>query len=313
MSRILLHKSFGLRSRPWKNVILTTADTQRVADMVDAVVNEQEMVSIIGARGAGKSEAVEQALRAHSEALLVEPIRLTRDKLHMGDIEDALIRDLSNESPKRGGEARSRQVRRVLGTAARNHPVVLMIDDAHVLHHQTKRALKRLREVKWAGRNNLIGILLIAQRDPLHGIEEVQLRSDELWMEGPTRAEASQAIQQAVGHAFAEGAVDALAQTNATKNWLDLQAAAVQCLAQARAAGHAKVTAADVVQATDGGLKALASQLGVKGAEIAKAIGKSESQVSRVINGDRPDPETQDAITDFLLGKQGQSKIQGVA
>lgn len=318
MSRILTRKAFGLRADPWSDLSIQTADGLRVAAMVEAAVGPtkrtdrqygQAMVSILGERGAGKNVAVQNALDAYPDIRIISLLRLTRERAHMGDIEDAIISDLSKESPRRSGEARSRQLRRILGEAQLRHPVVLLIDDSHVLHPSTQRGLKRLRELTWTGRRCLIGVILIGQRDTTAAIDEVGLRSDSVWLEGLTRDEAMAALNLAIGPACEPGAIAAMADSpKIRKTWLDLQSAADQALAIAMASGHKKITVADVVQAIGAGLKVLAQTIGVSQAEIAKAIGKSEPQVSRLLSGERQDAETQDRITEFLLKEQHSRK-----
>ena len=208
--------------------------------LVGAAIQSQEFVSVLGPRGSGKTWAVRAALEGHT-VKVVEPLRLTRDKLHMGDIETALVREISDENPRRSGEARSYQVKRILGEFSRARPVVLVIDDAHVLHHQTLRALKRLREITWLNRSPLLGIVLIGQHDKTRGIDEVRLRSDRLWLEGLTAKEVASAVRAATGKLFDGSAVQAIADSGLAANWLDLQAIVDACLAAAKAQGSTQV------------------------------------------------------------------------
>lgn len=232
---------FGLPANPWSNA-QPTADSARVATLVGAAIQSQAFISILGARGSGKTWAVRAALEEHT-VTAVEPLRLTRDKLHMGDIETALVRELSDESPRRSGEARSYQVKRILGEFSRTTPVVLVIDDAHVLHHQTLRALKRLRELAWLSRSPLLGIVLIGQHDKTRAIDEVRLRSDHLWFEGLTAKEIAAAVRSATGKLFDDAAVQAIADSGLAANWLDLHAIVDACLAVALAEGLARIDA----------------------------------------------------------------------
>lgn len=239
--KIITRQCFGLDANPWCRTHLTT-DSARAATLVAAAVQSQEFVSVLGARGSGKTRAVRMALESHT-VTVVEPLRLTRDKLHMGDIETALVRELSDESPRRSGEARSYQVKRILGEFSRTQPVVLVIDDAHVLHHQTLRALKRLREINWLNRSPLLGIVLIGQHDKTRGIDEVRLRSDHLWLEGLVAKEIAAAVRAATGQLFAAAAVQAIADSGQGANWLDLQAIVDACLAWAQARGLDRIDA----------------------------------------------------------------------
>lgn len=318
MSRILTRHAFNLGADPWGDLSIQTADATRVETMVRAAVGPmprtnhnygQAMVSILGERGIGKNCAVQAALDKCPGAKVVWLQRLTREKTHMGDIEDAIISEISRESPRRSGEARSRQLRRLLGEAQEKNPVVLVLDDAHRFHPNTLRGLKRLREMSWTGRRCLIGIILIAQRDAAKSVDEVGLRSDAVWMEGLTKIEAFQALNLAIGTACDHEALQALADSNTVrKTWLDLQAASDQVLESALADGRNKVSLKDVVLTIGAGLKAMAQEAGITQSAIAKAVGGSETQVSRVMSGERTDADLQNKITDFLLGQQPKQR-----
>ena len=247
--KILTRQHFKLPADPWAGWTCATADQTRVADLIKAAVAGDLFVSIIGPRGSGKTRAARAALAAcGAGARVVEPLRLTRDKLHMGDIETALIVSLADESPRRSGEARSRQARRVLGTASRNKKIALFIDDAHVLHSQTLRALKRLRELSFAGRAPLLSVILAAQRDKTASIPEVGLRSDALTLGGLAKVEVEEALRAAglLDGVLTQDAALLLAAAPAAGNWLDLRQLVDDCLFQALAAGARQVEAGHV-------------------------------------------------------------------
>ena len=237
--KVLMRKRVGLPADPWSRLHLETADDRRVAGTVAAAVEARLMVSIVGPRGAGKTHSTRKALRA-AGARVVEPLRLTRERLHMGDIEWAIVRELMpDESPRRSGEARSHQGRRVLGRSQQNAPIVLLIDDAHTLHHQTLRALKRLRELDWLGVSPLLGIVLLGQADKVGAIPEVGLRSDRVRLAGLTADEAAEALGAVLGASRTEErAVAALSASERARNWLDLIALVDDCLAEASARGE---------------------------------------------------------------------------
>ena len=243
MSRILIRKRFGLAADPWARVDIPTFDGERVADLVSAAVEAQALASIIGPRGAGKTRAVRAALYGPG-VQVVEPLRLDRERLHLGDIQDALVRDLSDETPKRSGEARSHQVRRVLGITSQQRSVVLLLDDAHVLHPSTLRGLKRLRELTWLGSAPLLGIVLIGQRDRAEAAPEVALRMDSMAMTGLTEGEAAAALDAALSKVLAPDARDLLAAHPRARNWLDLQRLADDALAEVAARGEDVITRA---------------------------------------------------------------------
>jgi len=308
MNRILTRKAMDLPADPWSQINIQTADSARVRAMVDAAVDDKAMVAILGPRGAGKTRAATSALRAHRKAKIVETVRLDKEKLTLGDIQSALIVELrtdETESPRRSGEARSRQLRRILGKAAEFGPVVLLIDDSHVLSKQTLRGLKRLRELVFGGKSPL-GIVLLGQRDMLQEIDEIRLRSDGMWMDGLMESEARTALQQAIGRACEQDAIAVLAQAANGRPWLDMIDNADRALASALAAGHRKITIADAAAATGAGLQSLAKSVGVTPAQIARATGKTESQVTSALSGSGADQATQRAITDFLIHGNAQ-------
>ena len=247
--KILTRQHFKLPADPWAGWTCATADQSRAGDLIKAAVAGDLFVSIIGPRGSGKTWAARAALaNCGAGARVVEPLRLTRDKLHMGDIETAIIVSLADEAPRRSGEARSRQARRVLGAASRSKKIALFIDDAHVLHSQTLRALKRLRELSWAGRAPLLSIILAAQRDKTASIPEVGLRSDALTLGGLAKVEVSAALKAAglLDGAMTPDAALLLAAAPAAGNWLDLRQLVDDCLFQALAAGARQVDAGHV-------------------------------------------------------------------
>ena len=232
---------FRLPADPWGTRHIPTSDALRARILVAAAAEAQAMVRIVGPRGAGKSHAVRHELGRRPGLKTVEPLRLDRERLHLGDIQHAIVRDLSDERPRRSGEARSGQVRRILGTIAGRKPV-LLIDDAHVLHTATLKGLKRLRELSWRGASGLIGVVLIGQSDPAASTPEVSLRSDRFSFAGLTSADVRSATSAAVGDVVEAAAIAALADSERSRNWLNLQSLLDECLAMAATQGAAAVT-----------------------------------------------------------------------
>ena len=246
--KTLHRKRLGLAADPWAGFHLETADTARITLAVEAAAEARLFVSVLGARGAGKTHAVRRALQRVPKVRIVEPLRLRRECLHVGDIESAIVRELApNEAPRRSGEARSVQVRRLLGQGARDVRIVLVIDDAHMLHHATLRALKRLRELTWLGVAPLLGIVLVGQADRAEAVAEVGLRSDRLWLGGLLPEDAAAALERALNRRsgqkiVAPDAIVALAASPRARNWLDLAALVDDCLAEAAARGEDRIT-----------------------------------------------------------------------
>jgi type II secretory pathway predicted ATPase ExeA len=287
-----------------------TGDLEKVSITVNGAIANKSFASIIGPRGVGKSSAVAGALPTNAQVVL--PLTLDRERLRIGAIEDAIVYDLSSESPKRSAEARTRQIRPILGEAAKKGPVVLVIEEAHRMHSSTIRALKSLAELKWMGRGPLLSIVLIGQKDPLAmpSMEEVALRANKgrLVMAGLSGAEAMAYIRATVGGVWSDEAITAIATSKMARNFLDLQDALIMAMDQALAEGRKNVELSDVFHATGVGLKEMLEKAGIAQAEIARSIGKSASETHRIITGERENPEAKERIRRLLEERAGKGK-----
>ena len=241
---LLNRLQFGLPADPWGGLGMDTADAARVRSIIRAAIASRALVSIVGPRGIGKTHALRLALRGRDDVAVIEPLRLDRERLHIGDIATAVVRVLSDERPRHGGEARGGQVRRLLGTASAGREIALAIDDAHVLHPSTLRALKRLRELSWRGRSPLLAVVLLGQADRASAIPEVGLRTSTVTLVGLTAAEAEAALDASAGRVLGAGVAARLAASARARTWLDLQRLVDDCLAEAIARGDGSVTPA---------------------------------------------------------------------
>jgi type II secretory pathway predicted ATPase ExeA len=210
-------------------------------------VESRAMVSIVGERGMGKTRAVRAALdKIGCKIVLVE--KSQKERLTISDIEQAIILDLSDEPPKRGGEVRARQLRRIVGEASRKQKIVVVIEEAHRLHGQTLRSLKTLREIQWMGNTELFTVVLIGQSDPMNkaGVSEVRLRTDCIRMQGMTAVEAGEYTSVTLGKFFDDEALEAVSRLPQATNYLELQALLVELLNYAIAGGRDQVNKQDV-------------------------------------------------------------------
>jgi len=210
-------------------------------------VKSRAMVSIVGQRGMGKTKTVNDVLK---KMKVRQVIVRSNDKarLLIGDIERAMIFDLSDEKPKRGGEIRARQLRRELGEASRRYDIVLVIEEAHRLHVNTLRALKNLREMDWMGEIELFTVILLGQSDAMNkaGMSEVRLRTDTVHMGGLAPHEIAGYIRGTVGKVFGNDAIRAIKRLPDAKNFLNLQNILITLMGRALAAGREKVQGDDV-------------------------------------------------------------------
>lgn len=319
MNRTQTRRAFGLPADPWSAVRLDTADTHAVADMVDAAIGAgdgytQALVQIVGPPGAGKSVATWAALRRSgldAETDVIQVQRLDRDQRTIADIVSACYRTLGQPRPTRA-EDRDAQLRQVLGQAAtsrradgRRRKLVLVIDDAHHLHWRTVSALKGLRELSWLGHAPLVGVILLSQRDVLCSRAEIRERSDTYQMAGPSAADADTALAQVLGERCDAEARAALSRRATTWNRLiwDVD----QAMAAALAAGRRRIERADAIRAVGADLRELVAASPLSQRDLARATGASPTQVSRVISGDRRDPELEASLLAILLRDQSGS------
>lgn len=229
----------GLPADPWARVRLETADARRVAAAAAAAA-DGALALVVGARGAGKTFG----WRAAGAPIVIEPLRLDRDRLTLADVAHAIVEQLSDERPRHSNEARAGQARRLLA-ACRQRPVIC-IDDAHLLHGQTVRGIKRLREMRWSGSGAIVGVLLLAQR-PLNSVPEVALRTDSVRLAGLSVAEAEAALRSALASCADADAIAALARSDGGRNWLDLRRLVDDAAEAAVARGGARIALRDVV------------------------------------------------------------------
>ncbi len=248
LSRIEVLAGCGFERDPFKHINFKTGDGLRIKNLLKMAVNSGSMISVIGDRGMGKTEAITTALNQLS-ARQVSVKSADKDHLLITDIEYAMILDLSeNETPKRGREIRARQLRRILGEASAKQNVVLVVEEGHRLHPSTLRALKTLREMDWMGKKELFSVVLVGQSDPMakRGVSEVRLRSDSVFMRGLTHGEVCGYIQATVGKVFTEDAIHRISGLAESTNFLDLQEVLVCLMGDMLAAGNEEVTEGDV-------------------------------------------------------------------
>lgn len=247
MTRLEMFCNLGYKVDPFKRARFGTGDQARVMRIMIMAVESCAMVSIVGERGIGKSDAINLTL----DKLGVRRVVVTRaqkEKITIADIEKAIILDLSDESPKRGAETCSRQVRRIMGEASRKQKIVLVIEEAQRIHGATLKSLKTLRELEWLGEKELFTVILVAQSDPMNraGVSEVRLRSDIVRMQGLSPNEAGHYVRSTVGKHFAEDAIELFSELPQARNYLELQELCITLLNLALTAGREQVTVEDV-------------------------------------------------------------------
>jgi type II secretory pathway predicted ATPase ExeA len=257
ISKLELLAEFGFTRDPFRRLSMKSSDHTRVNKVVGMAVSDRSMVSVVGERGIGKSNAVRAALGSLNNVRLVCPYANDINKLLISDIEQAIIFDLSSEKPKRGREVRARQLRRIIGEASTRMDIALVIEEAHHLHGMTLRSLKRLREMEWMGEAQLFSIILVCQSDPMNkpGVSEVRLRSDSINMKGLSQREVVEFISSTMGTVVEEKAAQEISKLPGSANYEDLKALLFSLMENAWLAGRRQVTVDDLEGVFGGGTR----------------------------------------------------------
>ena len=182
MLSMAARKQFGVYADPFvddvhdKGDVYLTDSVRYTSEYMYLTAKNAGMIAVIGESGSGKSTLrkllIDRIQESGAKIRIIFPRTLDRTRLTAAAICDAIISDVSKQTPRRSFEAKCRQVETVLSESARagwSH--VLMIEEAHDLSIQTLKYLKRFWELE-DGFKKLLGIVLIAQ-------PELKLKLDE--------------------------------------------------------------------------------------------------------------------------------------
>lgn len=255
---------------PFTNEVLNVEDICDLGELRKAerkilnAVTHAGWVAITGPVGSGKTtllKRVEAKIEQQKEVRIVKPMLLEKQHMRASHIVEAILRDLEIETTwsSRSTEAKSRLV----GEALRSFhllgsKVVLLIDEAHLLHPYTLLGLKRIHELDHKF-NKLLSIILIGQQSlarQLKGnfqLTEVGQRVDLFELEGMNGStgrylayKLERAGAQAASEVFLPAAIKAIAERVDTP--LSINNLAAAAMAEAYKVGEAKITA-DIVKA----------------------------------------------------------------
>lgn len=302
ISKLEILDEFGFSNDPFKQVSIKSKDHIKIGNIVNLAVKSRSMVAVIGERGMGKSHAVRSALGKLKNAKRVVPQSNDIHKLLIGDIEQALILDLSNEKPKRGREIRARQLRRILGEASTRMDVVLVIEEAHHLHGMTLRSLKRLREMDWMGKSELFSVILVGQSDPMNkpGVSEVKLRADSVQMKGLSPEEVEGFVSRSLKSSITPEAAIAIANLPGCHNFEDTKALLFRLMENALLAGRRQVLLDDVEILFPADIERSVKQTG-------KNRSASPSKLS--MQQEQPEKAVKSSLRDLLTQEDGLQQV----
>ncbi len=139
-------------------------------------------LAVVGEVGSGKSvirRKVVRDLQKDGSVLVIYPQIIDKSRVTAGSICDAIIMDISKETPKMRLEAKTRQVHQLLKDRAKSgYQSCLVFEEAHDLTIPTLKYLKRFLELE-DGFKKLLGIILIGQpelRDLFDEAQNVDMR-----------------------------------------------------------------------------------------------------------------------------------------
>ncbi|GER92663.1 ATPase AAA [hot springs metagenome] len=319
VSRLEILAEYGYTKDPFRFFRMETADYLRLKRVVKMAIDSHAMISVVASWGFGKTSALDLIFR-DIDAKVVRLHTPDKERVVVSDIEKGLVLGLSNESCKRTKEVRARQIRRILGEASKEKPVVLILEEAHRMHPSTLRALKTFREMDWMGRSPLFTVIMVGQYDPMQkrGVDEVRLRTDSVVMKGLTASEVKDYIKHTVGRHFEDDALEAIAKLDESRNFLDLQEIVLNVMRNAMENGSKKVTALEVFEVYGGGIQEVLKRIGLKQSDVEKALGIPKSSLSLAL-GDRPNTmtpdknrEIKDAVTDYLKKQMTETTGKGL-
>jgi type II secretory pathway predicted ATPase ExeA len=280
--------AFGYRKDPFEPVRIRTGDGDILRRIFQMAVMSNAIFSVVAPWGAGKTTAIEMA-SAEIDAHIIRVITADKERVKVHDIERTLIKQLlPAESIVRDRDARAHQLRRIVGEAAKEKPVILLIEEAHCLHNSTLRALKRIREYEWLGKRPLLSMILIGQYDKLRSgnLEELRLgtRSDTYRLKGLAPSESARYINETVGEHFEEEAIKAISELPVARNFLELQEALITLMSSAIANGSKTISIFDVFSVYGGGVKQLMEKYDIAAGTICDATGLDKTTVSLLVN-----------------------------
>lgn len=169
----MARRHFGLFRDPFMDDVQGAEDVflspeQRyIREHMFSTAKHGGFLAVIGESGAGKSvlrrDLIDRIQREEHAITPVIPRTIDKGRLTASALCDAIIEDISQESPKRSLEAKARQIERLLtGSSRSGTSHVLIIEEAHDLTISTLKYLKRFWELE-DGFRRLIGIILVGQ------------------------------------------------------------------------------------------------------------------------------------------------------
>ena len=154
---------YGLTRSPRAVGYFETTHHRQLLQDIKQAVYDGDLVALCGVVGAGKTvmlRRLQDLLARENRVIVAKSISVEKSRATLGTLITALFCDLSpDKEPKipKQGELRERELRNLV--RKRKKPIVLMVNEAHDLHHHTLTGLKRLIEMVADGDGKLCVLL----------------------------------------------------------------------------------------------------------------------------------------------------------
>ena len=165
---------FGLKNNPFSLDIKRESEIYLASPHAYALEVMKEVAEfggfavITGQVGSGKTTILSkfiEELKVNKKCHVIYPESIDKTRLNAKLILQACVYDLTEQQPKSGIEALSRQVKKLLiDRSVNNEKTVLIIEEAHDIPVMTLKFLKRIWEMK-DGLTRLLGIILVGQSE----------------------------------------------------------------------------------------------------------------------------------------------------
>lgn len=147
--------------------VFLSSEQRYIREAMYSTAKHGGILAIVGESGSGKTtlrrDLLDRIVRENLPIVPVQPRTIDKGRLTAGSICEAIIRDLSQETPRQSLEGKARQVENILrGSSRAGNSHVLLIEEAHDLTVATLKYLKRFWELE-DGFKKLLAILLVGQ------------------------------------------------------------------------------------------------------------------------------------------------------
>jgi type II secretory pathway predicted ATPase ExeA len=319
---------YGIRRDPFGSALepdkaFATLDSTRASEAIYNAVDEKVLLAVIAPAGAGKSTMLAGVLgNIFADCHVVCPPVIEADRLSIAGIQREIVETIEakeRERVPRDSSRRARGTAQTIGHASK--PVLLALDEAHLLTYATLTAIKRLWNLPYLGRSPLLSIVLVGQTPLLSKLGEIwELggRTETIRMSGLTVSEGASYIAHRLSVTgaketlFTEEAKMAVSRLCPGRTPLALNGVCRRAVSVAYAMGHQQVTEEDVRNAAGVwdikvqllrdaqiDIKSIADRAGVSSATVrahlSSGSGTSSANSARKI----------EEVIDSLLSAQG--------